>query len=143
MAKEKSVALPPTAPATQKDLERWYIVSEQMEKLKEEEMTLRKKLFATHFPNPEEGVNDLPLTGGFVLKGTYVINRKIIEEQVKALTEDFKAAKIPLKELIVMKPSLVTSAYRLLDDKQRKLFDKALDIKPGAPSLAVVKPKRQ
>lgn len=143
MAKDTSVDIPKLElPATQKDLERWYVVAEQMAKLKEEEMRLRKKIFGTYFPDPKEGTNDVPMTDGYVLKGVYKIERKIVEEQLTALSDQFKAAKLPLKELVVMKPSLSISAYRLLDAKQQKLFDKALDIKPGAPVLEVVKPKR-
>lgn len=142
--KETDVAAPKLeAPATQKDLERWYVVAKQMEDLKEEEMKLRKKIFNTYFPTPHEGVNSVPMTDGYVLKGTYKIDRKVVEELFVLHAEEFKKAKLPVKDLVLFKPSLSVSEYRLLDEKQRKMFDKALDIKPGAPTLEVVRPKRQ
>lgn len=142
--KKDPVALPsvPNVPATQKDIERWYVVAEQMTKLKEEEMTLRKKIFGTYFQTPEEGVNILPMTDGFVMKGTYKIDRKIVEEAYKTLLLDFQKAGLPLEDLVKMEPKLSVSAYKKLDAKQQKLFDKALEIKPGAPTLEIVKPKR-
>lgn len=142
--KKDPVALPSNinVQATQKDIERWWVVAEQMTKLKEEEMKLRKLIFGTYFPTPEEGVNTLPMTDGFVMKGTYKIERKIVEEAYKTLLPDFKEANIPLKGLVTMKPTLSVSAYKALTPEQQKLFDKALDIKPGAPTLEITKPKR-
>lgn len=143
--KKDPVALPTTldVPATQKDIERWWVVAEEMAKLKEEEMKLRKKIFGTYFPTPKEGVNTLPMTNSFVMKGTYKIERKIVEEAYKTLLPDFQKAGLPLEDLVKMRPDLSVGVYKKLDAKQQKLFDKALEIKPGAPTLEIVKPKRQ
>lgn len=143
MAKKDPVAMPPPeAPATQKDIERWYILTEQLTPLKEEEMKLRKKIFGTYFPTPKEGINDVPMSDGYVMKGTYKIDRKIVEEALVTCMAEFKEAKLPLKELIVMKPSLSIKAYKDLEPAQQRIFDKALEIKPSAPTLEIVKPKR-
>lgn len=144
MAKKDPVAMPPPeAPATQKDIERWYILTEQLAQVKEEEMKLRKRIFGTYFPDPHEGVNDVPMSDGYVMKGTYKIDRKIVEEALVACMAEFKEAKLPMKELVIMKPNLSVSAYKALSEEQQHLFDKALEIKPGAPTLSIVKPKRQ
>lgn len=105
-------------------------------------MTLRKKIFATYFPNPKEGTNDVPLSDGYVLKAQHKIDRKIDEPAMVALAEEFEAAKILVKDLVKFKPELKIAEYRKLGEEQRKVFEKALIIKPGAPQMEVVKPKR-
>lgn len=143
MAKKDPVAAPVLeAPATQKDIERWYVVAEQLAKAKEEEMTLRKKIAKTYFPDPVEGVNDVPMSDGWVMKMTYKIDRKIISEKFALLQDEFKTAKLPLKDLVRFKPDLAVGEYKKLTEEQRKLFDKAMEIKPGAPTLEITKPKR-
>lgn len=133
----------PVAIVTQADLERWYKLQQQLEQIKAEEMELRKKLFAYHFTAPTEGVNTLPLTGGWVMKGDYKINRGIDVPLLTTHMADLTKKKIPIDKLIKYKPELVTAEYRKLDEKQRKEFDKVLDIKVGSPSLSIVMPKRQ
>jgi hypothetical protein len=142
----KNPVAPPALekPVTQKEFDRWAQLKEMIAPLAEEEMKLRRRIFATYFPDPKEGVNDLPMggDGGYVLKGTYKIERKLIVEQYTNLAQEFREAKLPLKDLVVSKLSLSVAEYKKLTEEQQALFDKALEIKPGAPTLEVVKPKR-
>jgi ABC-type glutathione transport system ATPase component len=144
MSDEKTQPSLTVAPeeVTQAEINEWYTLTEELAVKKEREMTLRKKIFAFFFQAPKEGVNDVPMTDGWVLKGTYKIERKVKEELLAAHAEELKNAKLPLKDLVVLKPNLSVSAYKKLNDDQRTVFDKVLEIKPGAPSLEIVKPKR-
>src|SRR5690606_18346745 len=127
---------------TQADLERWYIVQEELSKLKNEEQLLRQKIFKGMFHNPEEGVNTIPLADGFVLKGKRVINRTVDEAAFKSSIEELAKHGIRTDEIVRYKPELVISAYRKLTEEQRHLMDTVLIIKDGMPGLEIVKPKR-
>ena len=132
---------------TQADLENWFKMQEQLTQLKAAESLLRKRIFQHYFTNPTEGVNNYPLADGFVLKGGHVINRKVLEPDLEALKEAIKAEgsnlpKLPIAKLVKWKPELVKSEYNKLSDDEKKVFDRALEIKPGSPTLDIVKPKR-
>lgn len=124
------------------ELERWYKVKAELDKLRAEEMVLRKRLFGAYFPDPKEGTNDFELGGGYVLKGGYKIERKIELPVFLAYKDKFTAAGIPVDAIVAYKPELALKEYRKLTDGQRTLFDACLEIKPGAPSMEIVMPKK-
>lgn len=132
---------------TQADLITWFKMQEELSKLKVAESLLRKRIFAHYFTNPTEGVNNHPLDDGYVLKGGHVINRKVVEADLEALQAAMKAEganlpKLPINKLVKWKPELVKSEYNKLSDEDKLVFDRALEIKPGSPTLDIVKPKR-
>ncbi len=127
---------------TQADMERWYIVQEQLSKLKNEEQLLRQKIFNGMFPDPKEGTNSVDLADGFVIKGKRVINRTVDDAAYKASIEELAKAGIPTDEIVRYKPELAVSAYRKLTEEQMHLMDTVLIIKDGMPGLEIVKPKR-
>jgi hypothetical protein len=127
---------------TQEELNRWYIVSEQLTKLKDEELELRKKIFGATFTAPKEGVNKKDLTDGWIIKGDYKISRTIDVATLTNMAKTLAEHKLPMEDLIRYKPELVLSAYRTLNEEQRKEFDQILVIKEGTPGLEIVKPKR-
>lgn len=127
--------------ATQAEIDEWHITAARMKKDKDREMVLRKKIFNGCFPAPEEGTNTTEIFAGWNLKATHKIDRKPKEELLKTFAEELKAAELPLSDLIKMKPELSVTAYKKLSDEQRKIFDKVLEIKPGAPSIEIVKQK--
>jgi hypothetical protein len=130
------------APVTQDEINEWFAVAARLAADKVREMELRKKIFGFFFQAPEEGVNNVPMSEGWVMKGTYKIDRKPKEELLATHAEELAAANLPLKDLIKLTPSLSVTAYKKLTDEQRKVFDKVLEIKPGAPSLEITKPKK-
>lgn len=132
----------PENTVTQADMERWYVVQDQLSKLKNEEQLLRQKIFKSMFPNPKEGTNNLDLPDGYVLKGKRTINRTVDEAAFKASIEELAKNGIATDAIVKFKPELVTSEYRTLTDEQRNLFDCVLIIKDGMPGLEIVKPKR-
>jgi hypothetical protein len=132
---------------TKEDLARWWKIQDEMSKLKAEEAMLRARIFRHYFTNPTEGTNRHPLDDGYSLKGTHVINRKVLEPELEKLKEAIKAEgsnlpKLPLNKLVKWKPELVKSEYNKLTAEEQKVFDQALEIKPGTPQLEIDKPKR-
>lgn len=129
--------------ATQEDMNAWYKLQQDLAEIKDKEMKLRKKIFAYYFQTPVEGTNTVKLTDGFVMKGTYKIDRKPDEAILDTLKDQLIAEGVPVDMLIRYKPELVISAYKLLTDEQREHFDEVLNIKPGSPSLEIMKPKKE
>jgi hypothetical protein len=117
-------------------LDRWQELSDAIKHMTQEERALREALFSGTFPDPKEGTNKHTLPDGRVVKGTYSLNRKVLEDELpdalEALPEDVR------EKIIKRKPELVKSVYNKLDAEQRQAFDAALDIKPGLPKLEVV-----
>lgn len=133
----------PAEQATQEDLNTWYKLQEQLAKLKDQELTLRNKIFKSYFAAPKEGTNTMPLSEGWVLKGEYKINRTVDVATLTAKVALLRTAGVPMDDLIRYKPELVTTEYRKLTDERRQLFDEVLIIKVGTPSLDIVLPKRK
>lgn len=128
--------------ATQEDLNAWYTLQDQLTEIKDKEMKLRKKIFKFYFQHPVEGTNTVPLSDGFVMKGTFVINRKPAVELLTTHYDELVQAGVPVGALFKNEPKLVTAAYRLLTDEQRAMVDSVLEISVGSPSLQIVKPKK-
>jgi hypothetical protein len=126
----------------QEDIQQWYVLQDQLKKLKASEMLLRTRIFKGLFPNPVEGTNNYPLPEQWVLKGGYKLTRNIDIGSLQAMRERFAAAGVGADSLVEYKPSLVLSEYRTLTEEQRQLFDQCLEIKPGSPSLEIVLPAK-
>lgn len=136
------MTLIPQNPVSQADLTEWYNIQAELKRLKAAESVLRSKIYKGLFPNAIEGTNSHPLDGGYVLKAVRKVERKIDVAAFKALRaeEDSDFTNLPLDALVVYKPEVVMRAYRALSDEQRHLFDQALTIKDGSPSLEIVLP---
>lgn len=128
---------------TQDDLNEWYRLKEELSRVKTKELLLRKKIFNACFPQPVEGTNNFPLTGGFVLKGKYTLSRDIDIGTFQAMREEFLNAGINYDSLVQYKPSLLLKNYRELTAEQLILFDQCLIIKEGSPALEIVLPKKE
>lgn len=131
----------PEQEVTLEDLGTWYKMKEELDKLKTNELLLRRRLFRHYFPSPKEGTNTEKLPDGYQLKGTHKIDRKVDEAALATLTATMQEQGIRVDELFVYKPSLSMTGYKELTAEQRLLADQCLIIKPGAPSLAIVEPK--
>lgn len=135
------VAVPANV-ATQADLETWFDMQGKLKRLKDDEMALRKRIFATYFPAPMEGTNTVPLQGGWVLKGGYPITREIDPGALGANKERFEEAKISVDSLVKYKPSLSVTEFKKLTAEEMSLFSACLIVKPGSPSLEIVLPAK-
>jgi len=132
----------PEKTCTINDIVEWYQLNEQLTALKNKEMLLRKFVFDSTFTAPTEGTNSSALPDNWVLKGKYVLNRKLDIDALNMIVDDVRAAGIVPENLIKWTPSLEEKEYKRLTDVQRALFDNCLTIKPGSPSLEIVMPKR-
>lgn len=130
-------------PVTIDDLVVWQDMKSRLAALKEEEMTLRKRIYAQYFPEPVEGTNKTPLAGGWILKANRVIERKVDIGALQAMSTQggpLHEAGINPNVLIKWVPELDIKPYRLLTEKQRLLFDQALVIKDGSPQVEIALP---
>lgn len=149
--------IPDITPA---DVAAWYVMQEQLTKLKAAEVMLRTRIFKHYFPTPTEGSagNKYELNDGTgaIVQGDHTINRKVLEPELKALEEAMKPQlaedgvtkvpsnlpRLPLAKLVRWKPELAKAEYNKLTAEERDVFDRCLEIKPGTPSLEVKIPKR-
>ena len=123
-------------------LNEWYEIREQLKVLQDKEKELRLRIMSSVFPDAKEGINNYPLEGGYVLKGTRVISRKIDEASLSAIADQLASAGVSVDSLIRYKPELSVSQYKKLSAEQRMIFDQALIIKDGLPQLDIVLPKK-
>lgn len=117
-------------------LESWRLAKELSLKAKpaiSAELEARKKLAAA-IPKPVEGANKISMPKG-TLTFTNNYDRTIDAVQLAAMHERFAEAGIDLDSLVVNVPKLLLTEYRKLTPAQRKLFDRALTIKPATPVL--------
>lgn len=106
-----------------------------------QEQELRKAVMAEFFPEPKEGVNNLDMGQGWTLKGTYKVDRKVDEAVLPAVQEQLRELGVNADTLVKYEPKLATAAYRALSEQARLVFDTALTIKPGSPTVELVPPK--
>ena len=123
-------------------LSQWYVMQQELKKLKNQEMALRKSLFSHFFPDPKEGTNTAPLPDSWVLKGGFPITREVDVATFQAMREDLTKGGVPADTLVEWKPSLKVTLYKELTAEQRAVFDRCLIIKPGSPSLSVELPAK-
>jgi hypothetical protein len=140
--------IPDITPA---DVARWYVMQEELTKLKAAEVMLRTRIFKHYFPTPTEGSagNKYELNDGTgaIVQGDHTINRKVVETEMEALKEAIKAEgsnlpKLPFAKLVRWKPELAKAEYNKLTAEEKAVFDRCLEIKPGTPALEVKIPKR-
>lgn len=125
-------------------LEEWRLAKAEADAVKPiiaKEQELRKQVFAAFYPTPKEGTNTLDLAEGWKLKGVYKLDRKIDEAALPAVTEQLREMGVNADTLVKWTPSLKTAIYKELTAEQRAVFDQALIIKPGLPTIELVAPK--
>lgn len=118
----------------------WKQTADHLRALKDKEAKLRAQLFGFFFTEPTEGTNTIDLARGWKLKGIHKINRNIDEAALPATLEELGEGME--EKLITYKPQLNMREYKKLTDEQRQTLDHALIVKPGAPTLEIVPPKK-
>lgn len=108
-----------------------------------QEQELRKAVMAEFFPVPKEGVNSLDMGQGWTLKGIYKIDRKVDEAALPAVKEKLRELGVNADTLIKYKPEVAITIYKALPEQARLIFDTALTIKPGSPTLELIPPKEK
>lgn len=132
----------PENEVTQADIAEWYRLKDQLTTLRNNEMLLRNKIFKGLFPSPVEGVNSFELPDGYVVKATHKISRDIDIGATEANRARLAEQGINVDKMLNWKPSLVSKEYKSLTEEQRIAFDVCLNIKPGSPTIEIVKPKK-
>lgn len=131
----------------------WRKAQETLEIVKSRELKLRLAVFEIKVPSPVNGVNNVPLGEGWLLKATAKLNYTLDKDQTKieAVLSEIEACgnegKFLAERLISWNPSLAVSEYNKLDTesanhrKIKQLIDSVLTSKPGTPSLELKSPK--
>lgn len=141
-------------------VEEWIELKAQLEDIKVQEMTMRKRVVETLFPNPAKGTQRVSGPNGDFLKLVYKLNYRLgdkdkinsdtgakmrIDDQVFALQRRMEAegeiAEMLADRLIKWTPALSESEYQKLDindpiqRKLRDMIDAELTVEPAAPAL--------
>ena len=127
-------------------LEEWRLAKQKADGVKPivaEEQRLRKEVFNLFFPTPKEGTDKVELGEGWLLKGTYKLDRKIDEAALPTVQKELREIDINPDLLVNWEPKLKTAIYKELTEPQRRIFDQALVIKPGSPTVELVPPKKK
>lgn len=128
-------------------LQEWHqavLAAQEAKKLVEAEQALRKEVMALFFPEPVEGTNKFDLEAGWSLKATHKIERKVDEAALPAVLQQLREMGVNPDTLIRTKPDLDTKAYKSLvqiNPDAAHVFEQALTIKPGSPTVELVPPK--
>lgn len=128
-------------------LQEWYqavLAAQEAKKVVEAEQSLRKEVMALFFPEPVEGTNKFDLEAGWSLKATHKIERKVDEAALPAVLQQLREMGVNPDTLIRTKPDLDTKAYKSLvqiNPDAAHVFEQALTIKPGSPTVELVPPK--
>ena len=99
------------------------------------------EIFNSVFTEPKEGVNRVDIANGWKLKADYKYYRNIDEAALPAILKQLPEGSAD--RLVKYKPELKVRDYKALTEEQRKIFDEALVIKPGTPSLSIESPKQK
>ena len=99
-------------------------------------MEIRRQLAPYFFPNPVEGTQHIEKDGfeaALQHKLTYKLDEAALDAVMPQMPEHYRN----LGVLVKYKPSLVLDGYRALDTELRLMFDQALTISEGAPTLDI------
>lgn len=128
-------------------LQEWHqavLAAQEAKKVVEAEQALRKEVMALFFPEPVEGTNKFELEAGWSLKATHKIERKVDEAALPAVLHQLREMGVNPDPLIRTKPDLDPKAYKSLvqiNPDAAHVFEQALTIKPGSPTVELVPPK--
>lgn len=128
-------------------LQEWHqavLAAQEAKKVVEAEQALRKEVMALFFPEPVEGTNRFELEAGWSLKAAHKIERKVDEAALPAVLQQLREMGVNPDPLIRTKPDLDTKAYKSLvqiNPDAAHVFEQALTIKPGSPTVELVPPK--
>jgi hypothetical protein len=131
-------------------------LKKQLDKLKDDEMKLRKYIVAKAFPEAKEGMNTQELGNGYELKAgvKYNYNLKantIVEEGLEELSKTGNDGSFIAERLVSWTPNFLLTEYReiqLLAEEGNELakqrlyiISKFMTITEGAPTLEIKEPK--
>jgi hypothetical protein len=132
-------------------------LKDDIDKLKEREMELRKYIVNRCFPNKQEGTNTLALGAGYELKVGVKFNYKLAENKIVENCLDKISAignqgSFIADRLVSWSPSFLLTEYRNLQEQAKKgdksaieilkICSEMLTIDEAAPTLNIKEPKK-
>ncbi len=119
----------------------WHELQATLKILKEAEMEMRLEMGLAFFKPASlvEGTNTAEIGNGWKLKNKHTLRRSVDEAALEAVLKQLPRGS--RGKLLKFKPAVVIKEYRRLSDKERKIFDEALVIKPASLSLELCPPK--
>lgn len=117
----------------------WHKLQQELAYIKQEEASLRKEIVDGLFSQADVGTSTVDLGRGYKLKAA-------IKNNVSIDTAALSNLKMPegaLDGVINYKPSLSATGYKKMAPNLQKILDTALVVKPGAPQLTLVEPKKK
>jgi hypothetical protein len=132
-------------------------LKDDIDKLKEREMELRKYIVDRCFPNKQEGTNTLALGAGYELKSQIKYNYKLAENKIVETCLDKISAignqgSFVADRLVSWSPSFLLTEYRNLQEQAKegdksaieilKICSEMLTIDEAAPTLNIKEPKK-
>ena len=117
-------------------LERWQIAKMQQAQWAQAEKDLRLALFGAGVPNPKEGVNNVPLNDGRIVKFTHKLNRTVKDPETALSTLQGLGVN-DTTAYLKPKYDLVLSGYKAAPENVRAVLDQHVTTTPGLPALEV------
>jgi hypothetical protein len=132
-------------------------LKDDIDKLKEREMELRKYIVDRCFPNKQEGTNTLALGAGYELKAGVKFNYKLAENKIVETCLDKISAignqgAFVADRLVSWSPSFLLTEYHNLQEQAKegdksaieilKICSEMLTINEAAPTLTIKEPKK-
>lgn len=134
----------------------WQEAKEALEKAKEAEMFLRKKVVDFAFdPNKQSGTENVDLGNGYKLKAVKKLNygfikndenkldKAAIDKALAKIEKDGAVGELIAERLVKWTPDLSLSEYKLLSDKHKAIIDSVIVTSEGSPTLEIVEPKNK
>jgi hypothetical protein len=118
----------------------WHETSEELAMIKKREQELRLAAFGQSFPEPTEGVNNLSLGNGWLLKATHKLNYSI-ENSAEMRAALATIPDEPREALVKWSPKLSGSQWQHpFRAKFQPVLEPFVTIKPGMPDLKLLPP---
>jgi hypothetical protein len=139
-------------------LVRWQSLKDELAKVKEAEMELRKYIISRAFPNPDEGMNTLELGAGYQLKAAVKFNYRLednkkVEEGLTRIEQIGNQGKFIADRLVSWTPNFLLIEYRVLETEAKEGSQEAkqilaivndfLIISEAAPELSIKESKEK
>lgn len=101
------------------------------------EMELRKELVSFFVPKPKEGTNTVA-GEGYEVKVDHKVSRTLDVAALDSVMPQLPEHLRVIGTLISYAPRFDLKAYRAMSPGEKKIFEQALTIKDGAPSLEII-----
>ena len=117
----------------------WNEANSALQAAKLRELQLRGLAFNLCFPDPKEGTNNFQLGSGWLLKADYKFNYTIQDSDAMQAALNRLSSGVA-ERLVRFKPEVRSGEFKQLGDADKKIIEPFVSVKPGTPSLEILKP---